>query len=328
MGWGVQKTVADAIREAFGGDEPSADMLAAIDDADKNTMMTRGQDVGGTTITLAHTTLLQAVFRRAADWRAAQADLRPNASTPQRRGQSVPGVTIVVGKEAIENPGQFADMLQMVRNLQQPEVSAASITQRAADAGLKGLSEFAPPAQYVKELQDKVDAGRNRNSTFFPGQSFPKSLYPHWFDESKKTTLADAGMFGGFPAFLHIHKKWGVALMITDAPSGHPYFGPGDYWVYQDLLLSIASTEGTNTAIFYDELERKSWEQRLGVGEHVSLPDEMRRLDRDILARASKKAAEHEKKPGAKAAAVPSGEVGASREPGAGAVDRRADCYT
>ena len=102
VSWGVQKTVADAIREAFGGDEPSADMLAAIDDADKNTMMTRGQDVGGTTITLAHTTLLQAVFRRAADWRAAN-DFRTNASTPQRRGQQLPGITIVAGKVAIEN---------------------------------------------------------------------------------------------------------------------------------------------------------------------------------------------------------------------------------
>ena len=30
VSWGAQKTVADAIRGEFGGDEPSADMLAAI----------------------------------------------------------------------------------------------------------------------------------------------------------------------------------------------------------------------------------------------------------------------------------------------------------
>ena len=64
------------------------------------------------------------------------------------------------------------------------------------------------------------------------------------------------------------------------------------------------------------------------MGEHVVLPDEMRRLDRDILARAVKKAAEHEKKPGAKAAAAPSGAAGVSREPGVGAADTRRDCYS
>ena len=289
----TRAAVLKAITDAFGC-EPSVDILANSTDDDLSGLIQTLKGLG-----IAHTSLFRTALaeaRKSLTSRDNTSD-EPRAATPGRR--SLP-ISITLGKDALDDPNaaeKFHAMHQRLKDIQKetPDTPGATISEKLKERGFGGLAAAnAPPAKVLKDMEIKAKQGTNSNTPFFP-TDIDKALFPTWTrveDSSaengknkvnKAAKEGSAPNFGGFPAFLAAHLKWGMATSMIDS---NPPFGFGDYLNYLFTLLKVAGSNknGANLAIEYDHLQKTKWGTSFSHNDDdFDLQKEMTTVNRDLV---------------------------------------------
>ena len=225
----LRAVVVACILEQF-GELPPIEILVGLSAQDRAAIVTAGAKVtpvgyAETTITLRHTSLFTRAMKLADEWAAKKAEPRAVTPTSRRRATNAAPVQIVAGKEAFDNPDGFAELVGKIDDRRAEAkgttLKRGTVSERLGEIGLEGLKDVSkPPVEYIKELQRKADGGRDQGNAFFPGEKFPKSLYP--YQDSEKNF--EAGKFGSFAAFLQVPMKWGLAGCLTEPVENEPIF--------------------------------------------------------------------------------------------------------
>ena len=304
----TRAAVLKAITDAFGC-EPSVEILASSTDDDLSELVKTLKGLG-----IAHTSLFRyalAEARKSLVPRGEFSDSRGEFSredgggmadgqktaTPGRR--SLP-IAITLSKEALDDPDAAEKLHAMEQRLKEmrkatPDTLGATLHEKLKERGFAGLvAANAPPAKVLKDLEIKAKQGTHSSTPFFP-TDIDKALFPTWSrvedsaaenGKTKSNKAAKEGSapnFGGFPAFLAAHLKWGMSTSLIES---NPPFGFGDYLNYFFTLLKVAGTNknGANAAIEYDHLQKLKWGTSFSHNDDdFDLPKEMMTVNRDLV---------------------------------------------
>ena len=304
----TRAAVLKAITDAFGC-EPSVEILASSTDDDLSELVKTMKGLG-----IAHTSLFRYALAEArkslvprGEFSASRGEFSredgggmadgQKAATPGRR--SLP-IAITLSKEALDDPyaaEKFHAMEERLKDMRKEALDkpGATVHEKLKERGFAGLvAANAPPAKVIKDMEIKAKQGTNSSSPFFPTE-IDKALFPTWTRAedspaengktkgSKPSKEGTAPNFGGFPAFLAAHLKWGLATSLIDS---NPPFAFGDYMNYLFILLKVAGTNknGANVAIEYDHLQKHKWGTSFSHNdEDFDLPKEMATINRDLV---------------------------------------------